>query len=156
MFSERSKDKFGADLYNLNRTRNPLNTSHWDYNCGGYALGTISWYLPSRDFVWGFWEEWTDETIQELIKEAVRVMLEDFADLRVIQRLGEVRHDEYAIAFRISSDGDFHYIRQGKARTWTHKCGGGSIRTMTRWEVFNTDWNNRYDGPIVLFAKKRA
>lgn len=157
MFSERSLRHFGKDLYNTNKNRSPMNTNYFDFNCGGYALGTISWYLPSEtQEVWGCWEEWDEQTVCDITRMAVSYMLADFSDLRVISHLCEVRHDEYAIAFRVSSDGDFHYIKQGRSRMWTHKCGGTSIRKMTRWEVFNTDWCGRYDGPIVLFAKKRA
>lgn len=158
MFSERSLRHFGKDLYNTNKNRNPTNTHNFDFNCGGYALGTISWYLPSEtQEVWGCcWDDWDEQTVRNITAMAVAYMLADFSDLRVITHLREVRHDEYAIAFRVSSDGDFHYIKQGRSRMWTHKCGGTSIRKMTRWEVFNTDWCGRYDGPIVLFAKKRA
>lgn len=157
MFSPRSYDNFGADLFNANRQRNARNTNRFDYNCGGYALGIFAWYLPSYSSdVWGCWEDWDDEEMQDITEEAIEVMLHDFTDLRLITALNEVRHDEYAIAFRISSDGDFHYIKQERSRMWTHKCGAGIIRTMTRWEVFNTHWDDRYDGPIVLFAKKKG
>ena len=157
MFSPSSHRNFGDDLFNVNRMRNSINTEECLYNCGGYALGTFSWYLPScTEHTWGVWEDWEMDEMQAITENAVAFMLNDFADLRVIDHLSEVRHDEYAIAFRVSSDGDFHYIKQGKSRTWTHKCGGGTIRTMTRWEVFYTNWNYRYNGPIVLFAKKRG
>lgn len=159
MFSNLSMENFASDLFNLNRNRNEKNTSQWDYNCGGYALDTFSWYLPNdeadRDKFWG-WQEHSYEKMEIITRTCVDWMLNDFNDLRVIQHLNEVRHDEYAIAFRVSSDGDFHYIKQGKSRTWTHKCGSSYIRTMTRWEVFHTNWNDRYDGPIILFAKKRG
>lgn len=160
MFSSRSQRLFGDDLFNSNRERNADNTDELDYNCGGYALGTFSWYLPSH-LTYSHWENWFGDEIDEddleaITDLAVEAMLEDFADLRLIDRLDEVRHDEYAIAFRVSSDGDFHYIKQGRSRFWTHKCGASRIFTMTRWEVFNTEWCHRYDGPIVLFAKKRG
>lgn len=159
MFSNLSMENFASDLFNLNRNRNEKNTSQWDYNCGGYALGTFSWYLPNdeddRDKFWG-WQDHSYEEMEAITLTCVEWMLNDFNDLRIIQQLNEVRHDEYAIAFRVSSDGDFHYIRQDKFRTWTHKCGSSHIRTITRWEVFHTEWNDRYNGPIVLFAKKRG
>ena len=159
MFSNLSMENFASDLFNRNRNRNERNTSQWDYNCGGYALGTFSWYLPNdNDDVEDFWgcQDHSYEEMVSITRTCVDWMLDDFDDLRIIHRLSEVRHDEYAIAFRVSSDGDFHYIKQGKFRTWTHKCGMGCINTITRWEVFHTHWNDRYDGPIVLFAKKRG
>lgn len=157
MFNWGSQRRFGHDLFNRLGERNSENTDQVVYNCGGFALGTFSWYLPQCESAWGCWEDdWSMEEMTELTDDCVAVMLDEFPDLREIQYLSEVRHDEYAIAFRLSSDGDFHYVRQMHGRTWTHKCGGGEIQTMTRWEVFNTDWCWRYNGPIVLLAKKRG
>ena len=34
------------DFFNERQTRNEENTEKKDYNCGGYALRTFSWYLP--------------------------------------------------------------------------------------------------------------
>ena len=98
MFSERSLRHFGKDLYNTNKNRSPMNTNYFYFNCGGYALGTISWYLPSEtQEVWGCWEEWDEQTVRDTTAMAVSYMLADFSDLRVISYLCEVRHDEYAI-----------------------------------------------------------
>ena len=36
----------GFDPKNSNHLRNINNTDKFDYNCGGYALGTFSWYTP--------------------------------------------------------------------------------------------------------------
>lgn len=147
------------DPLNHKGLRNARNTSFFKYNCAGYALGTISWYLPTDEndgdyYPWGDFFSWGE--MVEVTEQSVNRMLKDFPDLRVIENLNEVHHDEYAIAFRVSSDGDFHYVRQTHGRTWTHKMGGSSIRSMTRWEVFHTGWHyGRYDGPIVLFAKKK-
>lgn len=154
MFSTRSMFNFGSDLFNIRNARNAENTDQFDYNCGGYALGTFSWYLPSRtDEMWGFWLHRDKSELAEITEIAVKVMLEDFADLRVISDLSEVRTDEFAIAFRCSSDGDFHFVRQFR-NEWYHKCGVSDIYMMEEEEVFSAVWNYRYDGPIVLFAKK--
>lgn len=40
--------KINHDPFNKRGLRNIRNTDKADYNCGGYALGTFSWYLPSR------------------------------------------------------------------------------------------------------------
>ena len=38
------------DYLNRERKRNRDNTNLCSYNCGGFALGTYSWYLPYYDF----------------------------------------------------------------------------------------------------------
>ena len=48
MFSPDSQELF-PDLFNRNGERNAFNTDQWYYNCGGYALGTFSWYLFCRE-----------------------------------------------------------------------------------------------------------
>ena len=37
-----------TDPFNFLRNRNVRNTEKRTYNCGGYALGTFSWYCPHR------------------------------------------------------------------------------------------------------------
>ena len=37
-----------TDPFNHNGKRNRSNTDTDDYNCGGFALGTYSWYAPYR------------------------------------------------------------------------------------------------------------
>lgn len=34
------------DEYNLSKQRRQCNTNYESYNCGGFALGTFSWYFP--------------------------------------------------------------------------------------------------------------
>lgn len=154
MFSSRSMKNFHKDLFNRHNLRNASNTDQFEYNCAGFALGTFSWYCPSHTGdVWG-WRDWDMDYMEELTKECVEIMLNDFADLRVIADMNELGVGEYAIAFRVSSDGDFHYIRQMFYGTWKHKTGCGNIYEMNQEEVFTAEWCGRYDGPIVLFAKK--
>ncbi len=148
------------DPFNKKGERNPSNVSLWAYNCGGYALGTYSWYCPSyelRSWAGGRdeWYELDDYAMRIRTKRAVRWMLQDFHDLRVIVDLSEIERDEYAIAFRVSSDGDFHFIRQGTGRLWYHKPGGEKVQTMSEEEVFSDCWGGRYDGELILFAKKK-
>lgn len=154
MFSGASRRRFGYDLFNHQKTRNATNTDQYDYNCAGFALGTFSWYCPSYDEdTWGYFEEWSWEFMQEVTQLAVNKMLRDFANLRLIHSMREIRPDEYAVAFRVSSDGDFHYVRQIEGDVWQHKPGGGYIRFMEETEVFSEGWcNDRYDGPLILFA----
>lgn len=155
MFSWSSMKHFRKDLFNHSNARNVQNTNQQDYNCAGYALGTFSWYLPTHtDEIWGDWFE-DDTEIAKVTQMCVKVMLEDFADLRVIADMSELGINEYAIAFRISSDGDFHYMKQSFYKEWKHKTGWGDIHEISQEEVFTTEWcGGRYDGPIVLLAKK--
>lgn len=159
MFSLGSLECYGHDLYNRNGLRNVRNTVRSTYNCGGYALGTFSWYLPYESdrygFVWGRFL--TAKRMSEITDQCVEFMLHDFADLRVIDSIADLAKDEYAIAFRLSSDGDFHYIKRNRMGLWTHKRGASSkIWIMPKNEVFNSAWCNRYEGKIVLFAKKMS
>lgn len=158
MFSNRSIRIYGDDLFNRKGARNVENTEEVTYNCGGYALGTFSWYLPHSGHIWGGGSaHWSMEKMERITAECVEQMLEDFSDLRVISDLREVKRSEYAIAFRVSADGDFHYARHSRFQTWTHKQGAWWIGTMTRKEVLTTNWcGGRYNGPLVLFAKKRG
>ena len=159
MFSPDSYEYYGHDLYNRNGLRNVRNTVRHTYNCGGYALGTFSWYLPYESdrygFVWG--NHLTAKRMNEITNKCVEFMLHDFADLRVIDSIADLAKGEYAIAFRLSSDGDFHYIKRNCMGLWTHKRGASSkIWVMLKDEVLNSVWCNRYDGKIVLFAKKMS
>ena len=147
------------DGLNENHHRNINNTYKRAYNCGGYALGTFSWYCPNSEEEADMWDDWdmSPERMEEVTEVCVDHMLDDFADLRVIYSINQVRADEYCIAFRVSSDGDFHYAKLSKNGRWYHKKGASpNIDTMTTSEIFGTDWCSRYDGPIVLFAKQRT
>lgn len=157
MFSPASYDFYGHDLYNRNGLRNVRNTVRYTYNCGGYALGTFSWYLPYESdrygFVWG--HHLTTRRMNTITDQCVEFMLRDFPDLRVIDSVADLQKDEYAIAFRLSNDGDFHYIKRNRNGLWTHKRGASAkIWVMPKDEVLNSVWCDRYDGKIVLLAKK--
>lgn len=89
---------------------------------------------------------------------AVTQMVRDFSDrnLRIINEISELGQGEYAIAFRLSSDGDFHYIKRNLIGRWYHKRGASAeILYMSTDEVFHSEWCGRYDGPIILLAIKK-
>ncbi len=143
------------DPLNWDKKRTVKNTDKSTYNCAGYALECFSWYSPTDD-------EWADfgfDDMEEAAKKtekAVQIMLRDFPTLRVIHTLQEVRQDEYAILFRLASDGDFHYLKRDKGGHWRHKMGDrDKIETMKASDIFDYWYYSRYDGPIVIFAKKR-
>ena len=143
------------DLFNNERARNIHNTDTRLYNCAGYALGTFSWYHPYDDYDI-FSLLCNLDKLEEITKQTVSYMLKDFeGKLRVISSLEELRKDEYAIAYRVSSDGDFHFMKKARTR-WHHKRGNTlTILTESEDNVLNSIWCNRYDGPIVLMAMRR-
>lgn len=143
------------DLFNNERARNIHNTDTHLYNSAGYALGTFSWYCPyDDDFLLTLFCDF--DAPEEITKQTVSYMLKDFGGkLRVISSLEELRKDEYAIAYRVSSDGDFHFMRKAGTR-WHHKRGSTpTILTESEDNVLNSIWCDRYDGPIVLMAMRR-
>ena len=155
MFCNYSELLNNSDLFNIQRKRNISNTERYLYNCAGYALETFSWYCPYDDYdPFSFLRD-SDE-LEEITKLTVSHMLKDFeGKLRVISSLKELRKDEYAIAYRISSDGDFHFMKKARTR-WHHKRGSTlTILTESEDNVLNSIWCDRYDGPIVLMAMRR-
>ena len=149
------------DLFNNERARNIHNTDAYFYNCAGYALGTFSWYCPYDDYdifslLCDFDALAGAAKLTVATKLTVSHMLKDFEGrLRVISSLKELRKDEYAIAYRVSSDGDFHFMKKARTR-WHHKRGNTpTILTESEDNVLNSIWCDRYDGPIVLMAMRR-
>lgn len=145
------------DELNLNGFRNIRNTDKEFYNCGGYALGTYSWYCPNDN---GYDSPMYDDnyTMEERTQFAIEYMLNDFYDLRVIKTLEEVTEKEYAIAFRLAKD-DFHYMVK-KGNKWYSKAGGSSkiekvSQEIVLGKIWFTDYGVTYNGPLVLFAKRK-
>ena len=149
-----------ADPYNRLRKRNIRNTQCGEFNCGGFALGTIIWYLPIPKRNMYIERGYRDEVDnKKLINKYTQYMLKEFPDLRVIKDIKELQADEYAIAFRLAKDwdDDFHFLKRGKNGVWYQKVGGRwGITVVPKKEVFSDFWNERYSGIIVLFAKKFA
>lgn len=153
-----------SDPLNRCHNRNIKNADKFGYNCAGYALECFSWYCPNAK---GDWDAFAFDDMEEARRntdKAVAIMLNDFPTLRVISNPEEVHEDEYVFAFRLSSDGDFHYVKRDSNNHWRHKMGSQSeIRTMRAADVLTKPWPvpslsgqmiDRYNGPIVLFAKK--
>lgn len=152
-----------ADFFNKLGKRNAQNTKVFEYNCGGYALNTFSWYCP-QDF--GTDRAYTNNTkrgMQLTTRNATKFMLKEFKDLRVIKDIKELAKDEYAIAFRtggVNGVHDFHFMKRAKNGHWSHKCGGSCIQSIKKEQVFSKEWRigwfgiNCYRGELVLFAKK--
>lgn len=155
------------DPFNKQNNRSVKTTPRNTYNCGGYALGLFSWYCPHnpedeaylRDYDCMGYDYGFRNREEAWIKTmyAVSKMVLDFeGNLRMITDLAQLQKSERVVAFRLSSDGDFHYVKKCYNGKWQHKRGSSyPIYTMTQNEVFNTDWCGRYDGPIVLLAIKK-
>ena len=147
-----------SDPFNKTKRRNRNNTKSYEYNCGGYALGTYSWYCPCVDrkeisnisYIYR-----TKQQEEKLLRHCIEVMLSEIEGLRVIKDLSEVQADEYAIAFKLGKTwNDFHYIRRGKNGVWYEKCGSEQkINIVPTRKALAKDWD-MYHGRTVFFAKK--
>lgn len=146
-----------SDPYNISGLRNKNNTPAREFNCGGFALGTFSWYCPHSpddDCQYNYAFKTKEQAIVKTFK-VVEYMLNDIPNLRIIGSLYDLRPNEYAIAFRISTDDDFHFVKRLANGRWTHKRGGNPIRYMSKEEVFSDCWFDVYSGPLVLLAMGR-
>lgn len=147
-----------SDLFNFQHKRNFSNTERHLYNCAGYALGTFSWYCPNEknNGYWGVLDDWSNAEMFAKTFETVEFMLKDFKGrLRLIGSVDEIQENEYAIAYRVSSDGDFHFMKK-MTNGWHHKRGNtGRIYIESEDYVLKKVWCDRYDGPIVLMAMRR-
>ena len=151
-----------ADFFNKLGTRNSQNTREFEYNCGGYALNTFSWYCPHNETD-RYYRSYSERGMKKTTQNAVAFMLKEFSDLRVIKDIKELAQDEYAIAFRIGGVNgvhDFHFMKRAKNGRWYHKMGGCCIQPIKKEKVFGKEWitgwfsTNHYCGELVLFAKK--
>ena len=153
------------DPYNMSNTRNIRNIDKAYYNCGGYALNLFSWYCPwevdeeadtplSRAYDDGEYFD-SDEMFAPTMR-CVQNMLAEIPTLRLLTGINDpIQENEYKVAFRISYDGDFHFMKRADNGVWYHKQGGSSyIRKATTQEVLEV-WCGRYDGPLVFFANTK-
>ena len=159
-------DEYAKDYFNLDKKRNSQNTDNWDYNCGGYALGTFSWFLLDS-FEHGCSLDYYDMTIEEIEERIVRMeddcveeIVEVFEGLvRSISTLSELREDEYAVLFRISygEEGfidDFHFVKRHHDGHYSHKPGKSPVVKFEN-DPFDGDWSGRYldyNAPIKILA----
>jgi hypothetical protein len=151
------------DRLNTKRLRKVKNTPRTEYNCGGYALDTFSWYHPysRQDGTLDNIIEAFEEDYDKVLDYTVKYMLEDFkGKLRVIANLNELQDNEEAVAYRIEMNNfiaDFHYVRRKRNGSWYGKLGGcPTIHRYTEEQVFDCEseaWlNGRYNSEMILFA----
>ena len=160
-------DKNDKSYLNLDRERNEQNMNAFDYNCGGYALGTFTWILldsfnhgEDLDFETNKTEDEMAEDVElyidNLEEECVEEIVKDFDGLvRPISALSELHEDEYAVLFRVSYDeggyiDDFHFIKRHHDGHYSHKPGNTSI-TEFKGDPFDGDWSD-YNAPIKILA----
>lgn len=145
------------DPYNKKGKRNENNTSQYDYNCGGYAFKTFSWLHPSKDYDTNNYGACRNAYQRAKVRKVcIKHLLSTIPNIRVIKRTDTIADDEYRVAFRLT-DFDFHFLREEKDGTWTHKPGSSAISKF-EGNPFGKKWmrpdGTYYYGKIVLFAVK--
>ena len=153
--------KINHDPLNKRGSRNIRNTDKADYNCGGYALGTFSWYLPSRTR-----EEYTDimghadigdmDTALTLAAEAIVSELPGWSivPFALVMERKYSPKDYEVVAMRFCYY-DFHFWKLGRNWNWYDKMG---CREQINRHAFNDArnvWNDCYDSPVVCFIRAR-
>lgn len=155
------------DSLNFENRRNIKNTQKNRYNCGGYALGTFSWYCPyGEEFDAQARYDGCDYFYTNMPKEELDKEADTFADnmvkefngkVRIIQDIKDLKGSEYAVAFRTGAD-DFHFVKRTKGGQWLHKRGGyWRIERMSKKDVFSAEWcDGKYNSKVVLLGVQGA
>ena len=134
----------------ITRERNIFNTFTHEFNCMGFAFGVPEWlvihsyvYYDNRDEI----REYTDKAIQEIIKMFGKNRC------RVIKEETEKTNNEFIVYFRLSDDGDFHFLKKLHNGEIYHKAGATKIRKFNK-DPYCDEWSDQhnYCGPIVTFA----
>lgn len=133
----------------------------FNFNCGGFALGTCEWerficcdargYYPfsrNRKKAYRNMGKMTYQCAQELLEKYPR-------QLRLVKDESEKLSYEEIFFFRVSSDGDFHFVLK-HGRKYLHKRGNTPwLDEMSKEEVYSSAWCDKYDGPMLIFAKTK-
>lgn len=135
--------------------------SRHDFNCGGYALGTLDWYKPYSDhydsmaeMMYNEDEDIYDDNAIKYQGTMVEYMLNTLDNIRIAKDEYDCGEGERIIAFRCGEH-DYHFVRKENNGTFTHKMGSCRIEEMTRKHFYNPrGWGNEYNGPIVFLAIK--
>ena len=153
--------RVNRDPLNTLGSRNIRNTDKADYNCGGYALGTFSWYLPSRTR-----EEYTDimghadigdmDTALTLAAEAIVNELPSWSivPLALVMERKYFPKDYEVLALPFCYC-DFHFWKLGRNWNWYDKMGGTGWINRHAFNDVRYKWNGRYDSPVVCFMRAR-
>lgn len=153
--------KINHDPLNMRGSRNIRNTDKADYNCGGYALGTFSWYLPSRTR-----EEYTDimghadigdmDTALTLASEAIVNELPGWSvvPFALVMERKYSPKDYEIVAMRFCYY-DFHFWKLGRNWNWYDKMGCREQINRHAFDDVRNVWNDRYDSSVVCFIRAR-
>lgn len=153
--------KINYDPLNKRGSRNIRNTDKADYNCGGYALGTFSWYLPSRtreeySDIMGYADIGDMDVALTLASEAIVAELPGWSvvPFALVMERKYSPKDYEIVAMRFCYY-DFHFWKLGRNWNWYDKMG---CRGQINRHAFNDvrhKWNDRYDSPVVCFIRAR-
>lgn len=155
------------DRFNHKKTRTLTNSDTLDYNCGGLAFETFSWYEPEHEIgeLDDIFQNLTDEGFlkeeveYEILERAKENILNDFSNFEYLEHLSDADVNDNVVAFRIFTDPDnedldFHF-RVRIEETWFEKCGGGKIRQVKSYN--ESPWREGflcYDSLIYYFREK--
>lgn len=153
--------KVDHDPFNKRGSRNVRNTDKADYNCGGYALGTFSWYLPSRtrkeySDIMGHADIGDMDAALTLASEAIVNELPGWSivPFALVMERKYSPKDYEVVALRFCYY-DFHFWKLGRNWNWYDKMGcRGQINRHAFNDVRNV-WNDRYDSSVVCFIRAR-
>lgn len=153
--------KVDHDPLNKRGSRNIRNTDKTDYNCGGYALGTFSWYLPSHtreeySDIMGYADIGDMDTALTLASEAIVNELPGWSivPFALVMERKYSPKDYEVVALRFCYY-DFHFWKLGRNWNWYDKMG---CRRQINRHAFNdvrNVWNDRYDSSVVCFIRAR-
>lgn len=153
--------KINHDPFNKRGSRNIRNTDKADYNCGGYALGTFSWYLPSRtrkeySDIMGHADIGDMDAALTLASEAIVNELPGWSivPFALVMERKYSPKDYEVVALRFCYY-DFHFWKLGRNWNWYDKMG---CREQINRHAFNDVWdmwNGRYDSPVACFIRAR-
>lgn len=150
-----------SDPFNTLGMRNINNTVKRQYNCGGYALGTFSWYWPGRteeehDKIMEYaeaedWDNALELAAGAIIRELPGWMVVPFN--LVMER--KYSPKEYEIVAMRFCDFDFHFWKLGRNWNWYDKMGSTKCIHRHAFEDVRRIWCHRYNSPIVCFIRAR-
>lgn len=150
-----------GDPFNTLGLRNINNTTKRYYNCGGYALGTFSWYWPGRtteehDEIMEYAEAEDWDNALELAAEAIVDELPGWSivPFELIMKREYSPKDYEVVAMRFC-DWDFHFWKLGRNWNWYDKMGPSNWINRHAFEDVRRIWSYRYDSPIVCFVRTR-
>jgi hypothetical protein len=106
------------------------------YNCGGYALKSFNWF----DFPLAIGSIPFGET---KLKACARWICHKTKGKIISKEQAEkAKKEEIVVAFKISKNGDFHFMRKGKNNHWKHKMGNlPAVFNVDKKTVFSKKWD---------------